>query len=120
MFTVLIEGLDFYGYHGVSAEERAVGHRYRVDVSLEVSGSAYQTDSISDTVDYGHAASVVERVFREAQCQTVERLAAKMSDQLLRSFPMVQSATVSVRKPEPPMPFVAASAGARVTATRAS
>ena len=118
MFTVSIEGLAFYGYHGVPAEERAIGHRYLVDVELEVDGAADETDAIADTVDYSEVARLVEHVVREAQCHTVERLAGLCADLLLESFRLILSATVTVRKPHPPMPYIAASAGATVTRTK--
>lgn len=118
MFNVHIQGLQFYGYHGVPEEERAVGHAYCVDVSLEVDGSADETDAIADTVDYAAVSRVVEQVIRGAQCHTVERLAALCAVLILERFPLVHEATVAVSKPCPPMPFVASSAGAEVTRAR--
>ncbi len=118
MFTVFIEGLDIYAYHGVPVAERAVGHRYRVDIRLLVSGNADVTDELFDTVDYGLVGTMAEETVRNTQFQTVERLAAVIGDLMLQEFPLVQEATVTVRKPLPPAPIIAESAGATVIRAR--
>ena len=35
--TVFLERMQFYGYHGHNPEERTLGQRFEVDVSLETS-----------------------------------------------------------------------------------
>jgi dihydroneopterin aldolase len=114
VFTVFIEGLDIYAYHGVPAEERAIGHRYNIDIELTVDGTADATDEISDTVDYATAAQIAEKLIRHSQYQTVERLATAVAESLLEAFPLIRQATVTIRKPMPPAPFIAAAVGASV------
>src|SRR5690349_3843039 len=75
MYTVFIRGLEFYGYHGVPAEERFIGHRYRVDLELRVEGTADESDHVSETVDYGAVATFATQVGTNEKAHTVERLA---------------------------------------------
>src|ERR1700722_14056543 len=81
VFEVFVKGLEFYGYHGVSPEEQAVGHRYRANITLHVEGKSDETDDIVDTVDYGAVADLSLRIASAKQYQTVERLAGVMAEQ---------------------------------------
>jgi dihydroneopterin aldolase len=118
VFVVFVKGLEFYGYHGVSQEEQAVGHRYRANITLQVEGKADETDDIADTVDYGAVADLALRIASAKQYKTVEKLAAVLAEQLLVAFGSVQECEVEVAKLLPPMPAIAAEAGAVVKRTR--
>ena len=114
MYTVFVRGLEVYAYHGVSTEERALGHRYVVDVEMEVAGDADSTDDVRDTVDYGEIGQLVEFVVRNEQCFTVERLATLVADRLLAKFEPAVEVTVTIEKPMPPMPVVAEASGVTI------
>ena len=118
MTTILLSGVEFYGYHGVSEAERTVGHRFEVDVELEVSERASTTDDVADTVDYGAVAALVVDVGQGPSQRTVERLARLMTDRLLAEFPTVSEVTLEVCKLLPPVPTVAHAAGVRLTVVR--
>jgi 7,8-dihydroneopterin aldolase/epimerase/oxygenase len=118
MYTVFIRGIDFYGYHGVPAEERHIGHRYRVDLELRVEGKADETDHISDTVDYGLAARLITQIGLDENAHTVERLARRMGERILDEFPTVSSLWISVAKPLPPSPVIADEAGVELELNR--
>ena len=36
MDRIVVEGIEFHGFHGVPVAERQIGHRYRVDMRLEL------------------------------------------------------------------------------------
>ena len=119
MYTVFLRGIEFYGYHGVPAEERFIGHRYRVDVELRVEGKADETDHITDTVDYGLVARTITRVSADETAHTVERLARIMGEKILHEFPSVESLWISVAKPLPPSPILADETGVELEMARA-
>lgn len=118
MYQVFLENLEFYAHHGVPAEERIVGHRYVVSLSMTVEGGATNTDQVDDTVDYGEVASVVFDAATEKQYKTVERLAQVIARTVLDSFPLVFSVEVRLAKRLPPAPMIADSAGVVLTLTR--
>ena len=33
---ILLRSIEFYGYHGVTEDERRIGHRFSLDVTLEL------------------------------------------------------------------------------------
>ena len=118
MYTVLIRGLEFYAHHGVPNEEQVVGHRYKVDLELEVEGGCDETDDIAETVDYGTVATNVVAIAQAHRYRTVEKLARKIADHLLAEHACVQALTITVVKRLPPAPIIAEEAGVRLRIER--
>ena len=118
MLTILVENIQVYAFHGVPDAEREVGHRYEIDLTMEVDGRAPDTDRMEDTVDYGAAALEAERIVKESQFRTIERLAGEIGNGLLKKFSKIEEIQVSVRKPLPPTPLIADAAGVTLTLSR--
>jgi dihydroneopterin aldolase len=60
MDKIYVNGMDFYGYHGVYEEENKLGQRFSADVILEMdTKEAGRTDNLNLTVNY---AEVYEKV----------------------------------------------------------
>ncbi len=118
MFTVFVRGLDFYAYHGVSAEEQVIGHRYLMSLEMEVDGRADETDNVGQTVDYGKAGLLAVEIAQRAKRATVERVAAEVGDGLLREFTLLDQVSVSLAKALPPAPMIAQTAGVVVVRKR--
>jgi dihydroneopterin aldolase len=118
VYRVFLNELEFYAYHGVPAEERAVGHRYRATISLLVDGNAHVTDEVKDTVDYGEVAKVVEQVSGRSKLNTVERLAQVIAEALLEKFELAHQVNIYLEKRLPPAPVIAESAGVELELIR--
>jgi dihydroneopterin aldolase len=118
MATVFVEGLEFYAYHGVSPEERTVGHRYRLDLSMEVDARATVTDDIEDTVNYADAAGRLCALGETTTCHTLERLAELMLSDLMERYPLVTAARIRLAKRMPPAPFIAETVGVELSRFR--
>jgi 7,8-dihydroneopterin aldolase/epimerase/oxygenase len=112
---ILLEGIEFYGFHGVPAAERETGRRYRVDVALELDlRPAGQADDLELTVDYGAAARLVVEEGTGAPVRLLETLAERTVERLLREFPRVEAVEVTVAKLHPPIPYVVGSSAVRI------
>src|SRR5687767_11250241 len=118
MYTVFVEGLEFYAYHGVPAEEKILGHRYTADIYVEVDGSADESDKVSETVDYGELSQRVIAFVGSTEGHTLERLAAKICEDILAEFKMVSEVHIKLAKPYPPSPIIAALAGVELVRKR--
>lgn len=118
MYTVLLRGLEFYAHHGLSNEERVIGHRYRVDLEMEVQGGTDVNDDIAETVDYGTAANQVLAMSQGHRYKTVEKLARTIADRLIQEHTCLSSITITLTKRLPPAPVIAEEAGVRLTVTR--
>jgi 7,8-dihydroneopterin aldolase/epimerase/oxygenase len=116
---ILINGLEFYGYHGASDQEQTVGHRYLVDVRLLVdTREAGVSDSLSDTVSYSRVARRIVEIGTTERYRLLESLARRLTDTIFSEFPDVQKIRLRVVKICPPMNAIAASVGVEITRGR--
>lgn len=98
-----LHGLTARGRHGVFPEERALGQRFRVDVTLELdSRAAAASDALDDTVDYGSLAHDVVALVEGEPVRLIETLAQRVADRCLAQ-PLVAAVEVTVHKPEAPV-----------------
>lgn len=98
---VFLEGLRFYGYHGVNPEERIQGQRFLVDVRLETDlRQAGLTDDLTRTINYSHVYKLVKALVEGEARDLIEAVAEGIATLLLAEFPTADAVTVTVRKPE--------------------
>lgn len=100
MDNVVLEGMLFYGYHGVNPEERSLGQRFLVDVSLTTDlRAAGRSDELADTVNYSAVYKRVRSIVEGTPRHLIEAVAEEIATALLIEF-AVNSVTVAVQKPE--------------------
>jgi dihydroneopterin aldolase len=114
MVTLFVTGLEFYAHHGVPSEERAIGHRYILDLELDVDSRAEITDDVADTVDYAAVAQVALDIATGNQFKTVERLAHVIAEALLSKFSKLDRVNVRLAKRLPPAPIIAEELGVEI------
>jgi dihydroneopterin aldolase len=103
MDRILINGIEFHGHCGVTAEERKVGQRFSVDVELSVDlSSAGRQDAVSKTVNYAAVSQAVLEVGRKETCRLVETLAERIAATLLDRF-RITELSLRVKKVQPPL-----------------
>ena len=95
--------MEFFAYHGFYEEERKVGNRFVVDLSVTVDlNPAAQTDKLSQTVNY----EVLYRIVKdemEIPSYLLEHMAGRILDQVYAKYAHIQSVTVSIAKQNPPV-----------------
>jgi dihydroneopterin aldolase len=101
---IVLEGMRFYGYHGVNPEERALGQRFTVDVALAIDlRRAGQSDDLADTVSYSDVYKEVRRIVEGQPRNLIEAVAEEIATTILAHHLPVARVTVTVRKPEAPL-----------------
>jgi len=117
---ILLEGMHFYAYHGVNPEERALGQRFTVDVTLAADlRRAGRSDDLGDTVSYSAVYKLVRQIVEGEPRQLIEAVAEEIASGILASFSLVNQVNVTVRKPEVPMKgAMLDAAGVRITRSR--
>ena len=101
---ILLEGMRFYGYHGVHPEEQKLGQRFKVDVTLAVSlRSAGASDDLAQTVSYSAAFTEIRRVVEGEPRHLIEAVAEEIASAMLALDQRVQRVDVRVAKPEAPV-----------------
>jgi 7,8-dihydroneopterin aldolase/epimerase/oxygenase len=112
---IRLTGLRAHGRHGVLPEERRDGQEFVVDVDLEVDvREAAASDDLSSTVDYGVLAQRLVAVVSGEPVDLLETLATRLADVCLVE-PRVGAATVTVHKPQAPVPVPVADVSVTVT-----
>jgi dihydroneopterin aldolase len=103
MDAIALEGMIFYGFHGVSAEEQALGQRFVVDLEVQVDlRRAGASDQIQQTVSYSHLYQMVKEVVEGPRKKLLEAVAEAIAGKVLAETP-VMGVRVRVRKPSPPI-----------------
>ena len=103
MDRIVLEGMRFYGFHGVNPEERVLGQEYLVDLSVEMNlAVAGDSDHIEDTISYAHIYRAVKDVMEGEPRNLLEAAAQSIAYRVLDEFP-VDSVSVKVKKPHPPI-----------------
>ena len=98
--TIELASLVVFGHHGYLEAERRLGQRFLVDLWVDVTGEANETDRIEDTVDYRRLAGLVREVFAGPERLLLEGLAGAVADGIVERFPTVERARVRIRKPD--------------------
>ncbi len=113
---VIIEGLEFQGHCGVTAEERSHRQPIRVDLELTYPGPAPTSDDLAEAVDYTTVVRLVEEIGTSGTWALLETLADQICTKLLAEFP-VSTLRLWVRKVGDPVPGIRGSVGVRLERT---
>lgn len=106
MDKIYLEGMDFYGYHGVLPAEQQIGQRFLVDLTLKTDlRPAGRSDDLNQTVNYAEVYNLVRAVVEQERYALIEALAERIADIVLEKF-QVQQVKVRVHKPQAPIPGV--------------
>jgi dihydroneopterin aldolase len=116
---IALTGLRVRGHHGVFEHERRDGQEFVVDAVLELDTSAAaRSDDLADTLDYGALATSLAAVVEGEPVNLLETLVARLADACLADA-RVQAATVTVHKPQAPIPLTFADVAVTVRRERA-
>lgn len=100
---IIMEGMQFYGFHGVNVEERSLGQSYVVDLAVEKDlGVPGRSDRLEDTVSYTYLYRSVQKVLEGESKNLLEATAEAVAGRILEEFP-VDAVQVRVKKPRPPI-----------------
>jgi len=95
--------MQFYGRHGVNAEEQVLGQRFEVDVDLQVdTRPAALQDDLRLTINYAQVYKAVKQIVEEERFALIETLAETIAMHIGRQF-APESVRVCVRKPHAPI-----------------
>ena len=117
MDSVCLQKMAFHGFHGAHPEEKVLGQRFYVDLTVEGDFSAAgRSDDLADAVDYGPIYRAVREIMEGSSVNLLEHLGEKICQAVLALNPRILSVEVSIAKPSAPVAGVLA--GAKVTIRR--
>jgi dihydroneopterin aldolase len=115
---IVLTGLTVFGHHGVFDFERRDGQNFVVDAALELdTRTAAASDEVADTVHYGELAEALAAVIAGEPVNLLETLADRLARVCLADA-RVAAATVTVRKPQAPIPLTFSDVAVIIRRTR--
>ena len=103
MGKILLEGMEFFAYHGVYQEERETGQNFSVDLEILADYSkACHSDKLEDAIDY---VQVYELVKAEMAIPSslLENVAQRIIDRIQKDFDQIEGIKVKITKLHPPI-----------------
>ncbi len=114
-----ITGIRAVAIVGALEHEREIAQPLQIDLAVETDlTDAGYSDELGDTVHYGLVSERVVSVVEESKDVLLERLAARIADEVL-GIDRVDAVTVSLTKLRPPIPVDVGTTAVRIRRTRA-
>lgn len=111
-FTVALEDVRLYAYHGVFDHERREGNEFRYDLKVTY-GSANNgreiEDDLSLTVSYAELYEIVKEVSSRPH-KLLETVVSEIVNIIRERYPFIMSAECRLTKLQPPIPAFQGSA----------
>ncbi len=117
---IIVGGIKFHAYHGLTRLEREVGVRCSIDVEMTLDlSAAIAHDSLKDTIDYREVHRMVLEIGQERNSfHLIESLGGRIAEEILGRFAAVTEVTVRVRKETPIIDGIVDYIGVQVTRDR--
>jgi dihydroneopterin aldolase len=97
---IVLKGLQVFARHGVLPEEKKLGQRFAVDVTVFLNlRAAGQSDDYNRTVCYDTLTRLVLEAVTAKRFYLIEAAAESVAQALLAAFPAIERVVVEVRKP---------------------
>jgi dihydroneopterin aldolase len=98
-YTTALTGLEFFSFHGLYAEEKVLGAKFLVDVSVECEINK-PISSIDEAVNYEIIYNTVRSQMAIPE-DLLETVAQKIIDVLQQEFGQAKRVEVTIHKPNP-------------------
>lgn len=103
MGTILLEGMEFFSYHGCFKEEQLIGTKFTVDLAVEADMQVAEvSDRLVETVDYVGLYKAVKKQM-DTKAYLLEHVAWRIMESLKTSFPELSSIELKINKINPPI-----------------
>ena len=121
MDRIIVGGIKFHAYHGLTRLEREVGVRCSIDVEMSLDLTpAIESDRLGDTIDYRAIHKLVLEIGQDRRSfHLIESLGGRIADAILERFP-VKDVTVRVRKETPIIDGIVDYIGVQISRERAA
>jgi dihydroneopterin aldolase len=103
MGTILLEGMEFFAFHGCFKEEQIIGTRFIVDLEVDAdTRTAEKTDHLKDTLDYVRLYQCVKREM-DSKSSLLEYVAGRINEAIKNDFSQIEGIRLKISKLNPPV-----------------
>ncbi|MGV8905248.1 MAG: 2-amino-4-hydroxy-6-hydroxymethyldihydropteridine diphosphokinase [Acetobacterium sp.] len=104
MDKLYIKDLEVFAYHGVFPEEKSLGQKFLISVTLTLDmREAAITGDLTKSVHYGELAHALEKEFQKESYDLIETAGEKLTSYVLNNYPMVSKVKIMIKKPWAPI-----------------
>lgn len=102
MYTISLENLEFYAYHGYYQEENLIGSNFIVDIHVNIEDKQLNNGDLSQTVNYEIIFNIV-KLRMNIKYKLLEQFVKDVHDDILTNFKFAKSIEVIIRKKKVPI-----------------
>ena len=104
MDKLYIKDLEVFANHGVFEEEKRLGQKFVISVTLDLDmHAAAVTGDLSKSVNYGELCAEIETEFQRESYDLIETAGEKLTDYILSRYNQIKGVSVLVKKPWAPI-----------------
>lgn len=109
MMTICLDKLQFYAFHGIHEEERAIGNAYEMNIAVSLDTPEPVT-SLDQTVDYAALYKLASTRMQEST-PLLETLVQDLARLIHEANPAIKSLAIELRKKHSPITAIDGSVG---------
>lgn len=103
MDKITVKGIEFFAHHGVLESEKKEGQNFSIDCEFSIDTSLCN-DDLTKTVNYADVACEIVEFSTKNRYDLLETLADNLAKDIFMKFPSINSLTLTVHKPNAPIP----------------
>lgn len=104
MDKIILKNLAFFGFHGVLEQEKTLGQKFFVDITVSTdTKNAGLSDEVDDTVSYAEIYEIARFHTQEKRYDLIEALAENISKDILMKYNDISEIETEIKKPEAPV-----------------
>ena len=102
MGFIQIENMEFYAYHGHYKEERVVGSRFLLNITLKTNlSAAANSDKIEDALNYQIVYQLIKEEMQNHKSHLLEHIGKRIINRLRNNFDTIEEITLKISKMNP-------------------
>lgn len=97
---IKIESLEIYGYHGTFVEEKRIGQKYILDLTMKVNNSFYEIcEDLNKTVDYSELIKFIREYFVSNKRDLLETISNELVFEIFKRYENLEEVNLEILKP---------------------
>ncbi|HVK97993.1 MAG TPA: dihydroneopterin aldolase [Flavisolibacter sp.] len=97
-----LNGLRFFGEHGMYEEERRVGNEFECDISIIYKSPKEVIRDLNQTISYAEVYRIASEVLSERK-ELLETCAMEIAQKVKLNFPQIKEISISIKKLNAPI-----------------
>lgn len=103
-YSLNLNGVELYAYHGCLPEENHLGQRFIIDLRAKVALPVpVDADDIAHLVSYADVYEVMKTAFTAETYQTLEAVASRIAGSVFEAFEGLVLIDLEIKKPSVPV-----------------